>query len=214
MAVDSGSQPTFGQGAVARLIRGLLAAATVAALVTAYVSINFFFYFTVLSNILSAMLMTGQALRPRWMSTNGSLRGAVTLYMSITGLVYAVLLRPIEADVGLSDQWVNWVLHSLGPAALLIDWLLFPPRMRLARNALWLWLLYPAIYLAVTLIRGPMVDWYPYPFLDPRGEGGFPSVAAYSVGVLILFLGVGWFVRWWADAKATERNVSVETEEV
>ena len=81
-------------------------------------------------------------------------------------------------------------------------------------NALWLWLLFPAIYLAGTLIRGPMVDWYPYPFLDPRGEGGFPSVAAYSVGVLILFLEVGRFVRWWADAKATERNVSVETEEV
>jgi len=81
-------------------------------------------------------------------------------------------------------------------------------------NALWLWLLFPAIYLAGTLIRGPMVDWYHYPFLDPRGEGGFPSVAPYSVGVLILFLGVGWFVRWRADATATERNVSVETEEV
>jgi hypothetical protein len=59
-----------------------------------------------------------------------------------------------------------------------------------------------------------MVDWYPYPFLDPRGDGGYPSVAAYSLGVLIVFLGVGWFLRWWADARATERNGPVEFAEV
>ena len=201
MAVTTRSDPMLGRGWVARLARGLLAIWIVAALVVAYNPGNYFFFFTILSNITAAVLMAGQALWPGWMTSNGLLRGAVTLYMTITGMVYAGLLRPIEADVGLIDPWVNFVLHSLGPAALLIDWLLFPPERRLTTTSLWVWLVFPAVFLTVTLIRGPSVDWYPYPFLDPREPGGYLSVAAYSVGVLLLFLAVGSFLRWWANER-------------
>ncbi len=196
----------LGRGTVSRVLRGLLAILIVAALAVAYVSINFFFYFTVLSNIMAALLLAGQTVKPGWMSSNGTFRGAVTLYMSITGMVYAVLLRPIEADVGLSDPWINYVLHTLGPATLLIDWLLFPPERRLARNALWTWLVFPAVYLAVTLIRGSIADWYPYPFLDPR-QAGYGSVAAYSAAVLVVFVAVGAFLKWWADQRGSAHLV-------
>jgi len=199
-------EPILGRGPAGRAVRGLLAICTIAALVVAYAPGNFFFFFTILSNILAVSLMLGQAIRPDWMNTNSLFRGAVTLYMTITGFVYAVLLAPIEADVGLIDPWVNYVLHSLGPAALLIDWLLFPPEERLPRSSLWIWLGFPALYLTVTLIRGPIVEWYPYPFLDPRGDGGYPSVALYSVGVLLVFLGVGTFLRWWADRRGSAHN--------
>ena len=178
--------------------------AIVAALVTAFESLNFFFYFTVLSNILAAILFAGLAIRPEWMASNARFRGAVTLYMVITGLVYAVLLRPIEADVGLTDHWVNWVLHSLGPAAALVDWLLFPPDRRIALTTLWVWLIFPAAYLAVTLIRGPIAEWYPYPFLDPSQTGGYGPVALWSLLILLFFVGVGSFLRWWANARAPE----------
>ncbi len=198
----------LGRGGVARIVRGLLALAIVAALATAYSSINFFFYFTVLSNILAAVLLAGLAVSPGWMSSNGAFRGAVTLYMVITGMVYAVLLAPIEADVGLTDPWINYVLHSLGPAAILIDWLLFPPTVALARSALWWWLLFPAVYLTVTLIRGPIVDWYPYPFLDPGEVGSYLGVAGYSVGILLLFVGVGAFLRWWGNQRGPVQLLS------
>lgn len=201
----SGKQE-LGRGLLARVIRLGLALAIVAALVTAFESLNFFFYFTVLSNILAAALFAGLALRPDWMSSSGRFRGAVTLFMVITGLVYAVLLRPIEADVGLTDQWVNWVLHSLGPAAALIDWLLFPPDRPLARSSLWIWLIFPAAYLAVTLIRGPIADWYPYPFLDPSHTGGYGAVAMWSLLILLFFVGVGSFLRWWANARGPQAS--------
>lgn len=201
-------EPILGRGPAGRAVRGLLAVATIAALVVAYAPGNFFFFFTILSNILAVSLMLGQAIRPDWMDANSLFRGAVTLYMTITGLVYAVLLAPIEADVGLIDPWVNYVLHSLGPAALLIDWLLFPPEERLPRSSLWIWLAFPALYLTVTLIRGPIADWYPYPFLDPRGDGGYPSVAVYTVGVLLVFLGVGTFLRWWADRRGSSHSTA------
>jgi hypothetical protein len=188
-------------------VRGLLAILIVAALVTAYESINFFFYFTVLSNILAALLMAILAIRPVPTMDNGVVRGAVTLYMTITGFVYAVLLRPIEADVGLTDPWINWVLHSLSPAALMIDWLLFPPSKQVTSPALWAWLVFPAIFLAVTLIRGPSTDFYPYPFLDPR-EIGYGAVAAYSAGILVGFLAIGWFIRWWGNKRGQELALS------
>ena len=205
MAMTGSGKQELGRGLLARVIRLGLALAIVAALVTAFESLNFFFYFTVLSNILAAALFAGLALRPDWMSSSGRFRGAVTLFMVITGLVYAVLLRPIEADVGLTDQWVNWVLHSLGPAAALIDWLLFPPDP-LARSSLWIWLIFPAAYLAVTLIRGPIADWYPYPFLDPSHTGGYGAVAMWSLLILLFFVGVGSFLRWWANARGPQAS--------
>jgi len=196
------AQPVLGQGAVAKVVRGLLAVLTGAALIVAYAPGNYFYFFTILSNILAVVLLGGQALRPGWMSTNATLRGAVTLYMTITGMVYAVLLAPISADVGLIDPWVNFVLHSLGPVAVLIDWLLFPPVQRLGTRTLWIWLVFPAVYLTVTMIRGPIVDWYPYPFLDPRGDGGYPTVVAYSLAVLLVFIAVGSFLTWWANQRS------------
>lgn len=187
----------LGTGTVARVLRGLLAVLIVAATVQAYVP-NLFFYFTILSNTMAALLLFGQAARPGWMGTNGVLRGAVTLYMTITGLVYAVLLAPLDIDVGNYAPWANFVHHSLAPAALLIDWLLFPPARKLPRAAPWWWLTFPAVYFVFSLIRGSITGWFPYPFLnlDEIGAGG---VAIYSVVILGIFVAVGWFIRWWAD---------------
>lgn len=193
---------TLGRGLVSRLVRAGLAVLILAALVVAYESVNFFFYFTVLSNLLLIAVLAGEAINPGWMDTNGVLRGASTLYMAVTGLVYAVLLRPIEADVGLTAAWINYVLHSLAPAAAMIDWLLFSPGRRLERKVLWLWLVFPAVFLGATLIRGPLVDWYPYPFLDPDETAGYVGVVAYSVLILAIFLVLGVFIRWWSNARS------------
>lgn len=197
---------TLGRGFVSRLVRAGLAVLILAALVVAYESVNFFFYFTVLSNIILIAVLAGEAITPRWMDTNGLLRGGSTLYMAVTGLVYAVLLRPIEADVGLTAAWINYVLHSLAPAAAMIDWLLFPPVRRLERKVLWLWLAFPAAFLGVTLVRGPLVDWYPYPFLDPDETAGYFGVAAYSVLILAIFLVLGVFIRWWSNARSADNS--------
>jgi hypothetical protein len=35
-----------------------------------------------------------------------------------------------------------------------------------------------------SLVRGGLVNWYPYPFLDPT-HGGYGSVAGYIVAILI-----------------------------
>lgn len=37
--------------------------------------------------------------------------------------------------------------------------------------------------------------------LDPREPGGYAPVGAYSVGILVLSLAIGTFVRWWGDER-------------
>jgi len=84
MTANARLEPVLGRGWVGRLVRGPRGIWIVAALLVAYNPGNFFSFFTVLSNILAAVLMAGQALWPGWMTSDGLLGGAVTLYMTIT----------------------------------------------------------------------------------------------------------------------------------
>ncbi|MBK6825986.1 MAG: Pr6Pr family membrane protein [Chitinophagaceae bacterium] len=52
------------------------------------------------------------------------------------------------------------------------------------------WLVFPAFYLTYTLIRGALVNWYPYPFVD-AGNLGYVKVALNSLAVLAAILITG-----------------------
>ncbi|MFD9549633.1 Pr6Pr family membrane protein [Nocardia salmonicida] len=141
-------------------------------------------YFTIESNILSAVvLLVGGLLAPqgpRWQLV----RGATALYMLITMVVYAVLLA--DVDVRLNDPWINDVLHRILPLVLVLDWLLvaMPQRLRPSPKLIGLWLVFPLVYGVYSLIRGAVVEWYPYPFLDPRQQGYVSLV----IGLVVLTL--------------------------
>lgn len=45
-----------------------------------------------------------------------------------------------------------------------------------------------------SLVRGAVMDWYPYPFLDPRRDGGYPAVFGFSLMILVGFLLVVWLL--------------------
>ncbi len=108
------------------------------------------------------------------------LRGAATLYLLITGVVYAVLLATI--DVMLTDKWINDILHRILPIVLVLDWILVPVSLGVTGRLVGGWLIYPAAYGVYTLARGPFVDWYPYPFLDPRDQG----YVSLIIGLIVL----------------------------
>jgi hypothetical protein len=191
-----------------RLVRAAMAAAIVIALTyqlvrslqhTSLSVVSFFSYFTVLSNVAAAVVLASLAVRPDLSSDTRfvPVRGAVTLYMTITFLVYTLLLAPASADVGLTAKWVDLVVHFVGPIVVLLDWLVDPPRQSLPLPVVGTWLIFPAAYFAYSLIRGPIVDWYPYPFLDP-GQHGYAVILLYAVVILVVFVLVGLALRWWA----------------
>ena len=175
---------------------------------------NFFSFFTIQSNIVAvfvllasaAIALGGRVTPDRW----NLVRGAAVAYMATTGIVYDLLLADIQADLQLTEPWVDWVLHRLMPVVMALDWLLEPPSRRLAFRECLVWMAYPLLYLVYSLIRGPVVDWYPYPFLDPAEAGGYVGVAAVSIRIAILFLGLIWLVvalgnlarSWWSGRQA------------
>ena len=174
---------------VVRVARAGFAALDVVALViavhdTANVA-HYFSFFTIEANVVSVGVLAIGALRdprsPAW----AWVRAAATLYMTITGIVYAALLT--GTDVGLLAPWVNDVLHRVTPAVLVLDYLLCGPWPRISYRAAAVWLVGPLAYLVYSLARGPVVDWYPYPFLDPRHAGGYWRVAGICV-VLAVFM--------------------------
>ena len=111
--------------------------------------------------------------------------------MTVTLVVYALLLSGTDVDT--ATPWVNTVVHQLMPIAVIADWLLDPPRRQISFRDSLVWLVYPLAWTAYTLIRGPIADWYPYPFLDPA-NGGYGTVAGYVIGILILGAVLCWVI--------------------
>lgn len=189
---------------IARLARAATAALAIAAIV-AQVKVladegkldlvNFLSFFTIQSNIIGIVALLILAARPAgprpfWLE---SLRGAATVYLTVTFVVVILLLR--DVDVGLQLPWVDFVLHKVTPAVLFADWLLDPPTVRLGPRAALSWLVFPLIWLVYTMIRGPNAGWYPYPFLNPA-NGGYGTVAVTVLVILvvsaILCLALAW----------------------
>ena len=187
-----------------RIAFGLLVLAAIGFMIWTLVNegvfnaLNFFTFFTILSNLLAAgvfldggrrQLGGAEPVPDLW-------RGAAVVYMTVTYVVFAVLLRDAQEDLQTHVAWVDSVLHRVMPIAVMADWLIEPPHAPVAfRRAVAPWLAFPLAWTAFTLIRGEIDGRYPYPFLDPA-NGGYASVALYSVGILALFLVVIWVVAW------------------
>ena len=169
-------------------------------------AVNFWFYFTNLSNLFGAyVFLTGGI--AAWRDRPGVpdlLRGAVVLYLVITGLVYwSLLANTINAE---TIKWQNYIVHGVMPVMIVLDWLLAPPSARLSYAKASRWLVFPLIYLAVSLIRGPIVKWWPYDFLDPREPGGYVHVTTWSVIVLTVFVVFMFLVTFAGDQLGSRRS--------
>lgn len=151
-------------------------------------AVDFWFYFTNLSNLFGAalFLLGGRALLRGRAGLPDLVRGAAVLYLVITGLVYWTLLAGDATAATIT--WQNDIVHAVMPCAFVLDWLLLPPTSRLSYAKASRWLVFPVLYLAVSLIRGPLVHWWPYGFLDPRKPGGYLHVTTWSLIVTAVFV--------------------------
>lgn len=161
-----------------------------------FIPANFFSFFTIESNIFAAAVFLLSAFAIAGGKQAGHitmLRGAATLYMVTTGVVFAVLLAGIEGVVLTAVPWDNIVLHYIMPIAVLADWIVDPPKKRIGFRRALLWMVFPLIYVAYSMLRGPLVGWYPYPFLDPA-TNGYGGVAVVSVGIVATVLVMIWLL--------------------
>jgi hypothetical protein len=185
----------------ARILTGVRLASVIlviAAIVTAAASLvsedrfdptRFFAFFTIQSNLIGVaafawLLATRGQDRSRGLEL---LRGAAVVYLTVTFFVVIFLLS--GEDVQLDLVWVDVVLHKVFPIVVVLDWIMDPPMVRLTYRDALLWLVYPIVWVALTLIRGAADGWYPYPFLDPA-NGSYGMVAVVVVAITLAFLGL------------------------
>ena len=152
-------------------------------------TIRFFSFFTILTNLLVAIYFTWSLLQKKNRAESiinkpGTLT-AVTVYITIVGLVYQILLRNIWDPKGM-QRIVDELLHSVIPILVIIFWYLYEEKKSISYKQTVKWLIYPLVYLTFILIRGDFSDFYPYPFVNATNLG-LKQVLINSAGLIISF---------------------------
>lgn len=151
-------------------------------------------FFTFLSNALVAGTSLVLAWRPRISSTLFHvlhLCGLVCII--ITGVVFNVLLRNDDPMTPL-QVFHDGVQHIATPILAPLLWLVFGPRGEVTWRRIGLASIIPLAWLAVTLVRGAIWDWYPYTILDVPTLG-YGGIAPYVVAILAFFFVIAGVLR-------------------
>ncbi|RYY64482.1 MAG: hypothetical protein EOO13_18440 [Chitinophagaceae bacterium] len=182
-----------------QLFAALIAIAAALSVILQYIfrtgsAANFFSFFTIQCNILVAITAASAAFfsttRPGRFFTSTSVQTAIALYIFIVALVYNTVLRgliPLEGWNLLLDT----MLHVVNPLLYLSYWFMVSRKKSLLeyKHGLY-WSIFPFAYLVYSMIRGAVVGWYPYPFLNAV-QKGYPTVALNILIMIVVFLIAG-----------------------
>lgn len=157
------------------------------------VTLRFFSFFTILSNLLVALVATSSATGGGWAPLRiwrgPRVRGLAALSISVTCLIYAVVLQSLWHPMG-PQLVADRSLHYVMPFLFVVWWLALLPHGALVWGDALRWLAFPLVFLVWTLGRGALVHEYPYPFMDVD-HLGYIAVLLNSLLVGALFLGLG-----------------------
>jgi len=99
--------------------------------------VNYFSYFTILSNIMVAGILTLVSLFPGSstgrFAARADVRTCVAVYITVTGVVYLVLLSNLSPPGGVRHT-ANVLLHYVVPVMYVVDWFSLCQRERFARS--------------------------------------------------------------------------------
>ncbi|WP_297522457.1 Pr6Pr family membrane protein [uncultured Clostridium sp.] len=135
---------------------------TVGGRVLGYVS-----YFTELSNILVMLWYLNKAFFKKKIKflDKDSVRGAITLYIWVAGLVFFLVLNEAWHAHGIV-KFEEYILHGFSPIAFLVDYFVFERKGIYKFKQILMWIIFPIIYLFYAIGIGHIIHVYPYPFLN------------------------------------------------
>ena len=153
---------------------------------------NYFSYFTVQSAmaavgtfVAAAIVAFRHTTDPPWLDW---FRLLVTTYIIVSGIVFlTIVIQSSSLDYTIEVPWSSQLLHFWIPTIALPDWLTDVGKARLPWPILAWVLVAPSTWGVFTLIRGSVVGWYPYFFLDPVQVRGPFETAIYCLLALLLF---------------------------
>lgn len=130
-------------------------------------------HYTIQTNILAllilSVLMVKEIILSEKKLMNSKFKSAVTLYITFTFVIYAVVLAKLWAPTG-QDAILANITHYLTPIAFILDWfiveLISNKSERLVFKDSVIWLVYPITYVSYIMIYGLLTGRYLYPFLN------------------------------------------------
>lgn len=146
---------------------------------------RFVSYFTIQSNFaifaMAVAVLRAPDLGTPWLR---SMRLASLFGITVTAIVYVIVLAGDADNSGLA-QLANLMLHYVGPPLAVGLWLAFGPWPSMTIADIPRAMLWPALWIAYTLIHGAITDWYPYPFIDVITKGY--TTVAVNILVIMVF---------------------------
>jgi hypothetical protein len=157
---------------------------------------EYFSYFTIQTSLIAVVTLAVGG----WFAWNGRhetrvlniVRLSSTTFTVVVTLVYNLLLRglPNLPEDGNYDWPVvpNEILHVWAAIILLVDWMLSSRRINLRFRAIFWVLVFPLAWLVYSIIRGLIIDWWPYWFINPNETAGVPGMLQYIFGIMVFLL--------------------------
>ena len=154
--------------------------------------VMYFGYFTLITNILCAGVMTAHVVRA---PSKGGLGDFLRRPGVATTAATAIIIVGVVYHLILAAQWdpqginliVDTLLHTILPIAFVLFWWRSVPRGAVAFAHIPGWIGYPAGYAVYVFVRGELVDSYPYPFIDVAAIGYGPALRN-SAGIAVVFV--------------------------
>jgi hypothetical protein len=154
---------------------------------------EYFTFFTITSCLLTGIALTISGLS---VLRNQPETKFLTLFrltmaasMVIVGVIYNLLLTDSVDKRDIGYDWPvipNLILHTYMPILVFLEWLIVRTAVPLKlKTAFWV-LVYPLTWLAFSITRGFITDWWPYWFIDP--QYGYPVMLQW------IFTIAGFFV--------------------
>jgi len=146
---------------------------------------NSFKSFTMQSNLIVTLWLTLAILwhnKPESLKKiSGFLKGAFTVYITITLIFFAILLAPFYQPTGWA-AFSNLILHYITPIAFIVDWILTENKTRYSWKYLPYWVFtYPVCYQAFIFIHGAFTGNYIYYFFNVNALGILGVVLFVSI---------------------------------
>jgi hypothetical protein len=162
-----------------------------------------FRYFTVITNLIVAVVFTGIALGYRRFASAPFVSG-VTLAILLVGVVYGLLLRGLVELSGGAAR-ADLLLHKVTPVLGAAYWIFFVRKGQLRPIHPLVWTMLPLAYFPYALIRGALEGRYAYPFMDV-GQIGWAATAANGAMIAAGFIVAGFALVWIDGRMATSRT--------
>lgn len=117
----------------------------------------------------------------------------------VAGTVYYLLLAREEHLHGIAAV-NNFTVHAIVPVMYAVGWIVFAEHGKTNWNIVKLSLIFPISWAIFALVRGAIIHWYPYPFMDVDFLG-------YAIALLNMLVVTMFFVLLFVGAHLLDTKV-------